>query len=262
MAFIAERYVAVGTIPLVFWGQLPRRCPLRTSCPRRWASHWIWGWGWQREGAVGVPVLCQRRSAVDKTHRCNSKSVLAPSTEHSALWAAVGKAEAIPGSPSTPKPPWWGRDDQAGSRGVAGSQPKQSPGGWEGWGRCWVGRWELLRSPTEELRGTVASGGVLPGPSQGPPAQRPRPRESTSREVKVEGFRGGHPRPRTPGRRQPTAAAFACPEHRGRAGGTAAPEPAPAPVPGVGTELQRARGSRTGPPPPTPATHGCPGLLA
>ena len=45
-------------------------------------------------------MLCQHGSAVDKTHWCNIKSVLATSTEHSAVWAAVGP---IPGSPVHPR---------------------------------------------------------------------------------------------------------------------------------------------------------------
>lgn len=110
-----------------FWVSCPGNAPsppLAHSQPTGFGAG-----GWQREGAVGVLMLCQHGSAVDKTHWCNIKSVLARSTEHSAAWAAVGKVESIPGRPRTPYPPWWGWYDQAGSRGVAGSPLKKSSGG-------------------------------------------------------------------------------------------------------------------------------------
>lgn len=139
---------------------------------------------------MGVLVLC---SAADKTHGCSIKSVLATSTEHSAVWAAVEKVESIPGRPRTPNPPWWGWDEQAGSRGVVGSQPKQSPGGLGMLGKVLDA---VVGAPTLTHRGAQRDGGVRGSPDKSLPgscqAHRRGHLPSKGPSTQVQGGTGRH----------------------------------------------------------------------
>lgn len=92
--FIAVWHHTVGDILLVSLGQLSWLCPLLTSSPP--LDYWPLGVELGRE-----PWCWASPAQQQPEHGCAINTVLATRAKRSAVWAAVGKGNSVPASPST-----------------------------------------------------------------------------------------------------------------------------------------------------------------